>query len=474
LVPYWWLWPVIQAKRMKKHPGSVLIIDDDSHVVLTSRLILKEYFSVIETLDSPKTLETKLKQNDYDVILLDMNFKPGSTSGNEGIFWMNRIRQLSPLSQVVLQTAYGDIELAVKSIKEGAVDFLPKPWDKEKLVSTMLNAYQQALARKENSDLRSRQKALQDHLFDKSTPFIAEAASMQPVLNAIDQVAETDASVLILGENGTGKELVAKAIHQKSKRADGPFIVVDVGAIPPTLFESEMFGHEKGAFTDAKDSRLGKFELANKGTLFLDEIGNMPPDLQVKLLSVLQSRIVTKIGSNKSTEVDVRVICATNAPIYDLVSGGSFRQDLFYRIKTIEIKLPALRERKEDIPALFQYYLSLFTKRYQKSLEADPNLMDALMKYRWPGNIRELQHAVERAVILCREPVLKPMDFQLIAPENGSTPGIKSLNLSDVEREVIQQALQKAGNNLTRAAEELGIGRTTLYRKMSEYGLSES
>jgi len=459
---------------MKKYPGLILIVDDDDHVVISSRMILKQYFEQIASLNSPKSLESFLKQNEVDVVLLDMNFKAGITSGNEGIFWMNQIRNLSPSTQVVLQTAYGDIELAVKSIKEGAVDFLPKPWDKEKLVTTMLNAYQQAIARKENHELKSKQKALQAHLLNDTTPFIAGAHSMQPILNSIDQVAQTDASILILGENGTGKELVAKAIHQKSDRSEGPFIVVDVGAIPPNLFESEILGHEKGAFTDAKETRIGKFELANKGTLFLDEIGNLPLDLQVKLLSVLQTKVVTKIGSNKPIEVDVRIICATNAPIYDLVASGNFRQDLFYRIKTIEINLPPLRERVEDIPTLFQYYVDLFSKRYKKSLEIDANLMHELTGYKWPGNIRELQHAVERAVILCRDVQLSTSDFQFVHTLEDNTGKLNSLNLVEVEREVIVQALRKFGNNMTKAAEELGIGRTTLYRKTNEYGLSES
>jgi len=459
---------------MKKYPGLILIVDDDDHVVISSRMILKQYFEQIASLNSPKSLESFLKQNEVDVVLLDMNFKAGITSGNEGIFWMNQIRNLSPSTQVVLQTAYGDIELAVKSIKEGAVDFLPKPWDKEKLVTTMLNAYQQAIARKENHELKSKQKALQAHLLNDTTPFIAGAHSMQPILNSIDQVAQTDASILILGENGTGKELVAKAIHQKSDRSEGPFIVVDVGAIPPNLFESEILGHEKGAFTDAKETRIGKFELANKGTLFLDEIGNLPLDLQVKLLSVLQTKVVTKIGSNKPIEVDVRIICATNAPIYDLVASGNFRQDLFYRIKTIEINLPPLRERVEDIPTLFQYYVDLFSKRYKKSLEIDANLMHELTGYKWPGNIRELQHAVERAVILCRDVQLSTSDFQFVHTLEDNTGKLNSLNLVEVEREVIVQALRKFGNNMTKTAEELGIGRTTLYRKTNEYGLSES
>jgi len=457
---------------MKKYPGIVLLVDDDDHVIITSRMILKQYFENIESLNSPKTLETRLRQQDVDVVLLDMNFKAGVTSGNEGIFWMNRIRTLSPHTQVVLQTAYGDIELAVKSIKEGAVDFLAKPWDKEKLVTTVVNAYQQALARKENRDLKSKQKALQDILNHDDRPFIASAPAMQSVLYDIEQVATTHASVLILGENGTGKELVARAIHQKSDRADEPFIMVDVGALPPSLFETEMFGHEKGAFTDAKEARIGKFELANKGTLFLDEIGNLSADLQVKLLSVLQSRSVSRVGSNKLIDLDVRVICATNAPIYDLVKNGSFRQDLFYRIKTIEIKLPPLRERKEDIPALVHHYFELYTRRYGKSMELDTSLVAYLCNYRWPGNIRELQHAIERAVILCKEPVLKTSDFPLTTSLEREEE-IRTLNLSDVEREVIKKALTKFGNNLTKAAEELGIGRTTLYRKMEEYGLSQ-
>jgi two-component system, NtrC family, response regulator HydG len=276
-----------------------------------------------------------------------------------------------------------------------------------------------------------------------------------------------------LGEHGTGKELVARAIHQRSNRAHEPFIVVDVGALPPTLFESEMFGHEKGAFTDAKESRIGKFELAHKGTLFLDEIGNIPPELQIKLLSAIQTKTVCKVGSNTPVEFDVRIVCATNAPIYELVKNGTFRQDLFYRIKTIEIKLPPLRDRLEDLPDLFRYYFDHFTKRYNKSLEISPALVTDLRKYKWPGNIRELQHAIERAVILCREPELKVSDFQLIDLEESPSNESETLNISEVEREVIRKALVKSGNNLTRAAEELGIGRTTLYRKIEEYGLSE-
>lgn len=455
---------------MKKYPGSILIVDDDEHVLITARMILKHYFENIETLPSPKTLESRLKQQDLDVVLLDMNFKAGITSGNEGIFWMNRIRQLSPQTQVVMQTAYGDIELAVKSIKEGAVDYLPKPWDKDKLVTTMLNAYQQATARKENRELKTKQKALQQHLNQHVHSFIASASSMQPVLLALEQVAPTDANVLILGENGTGKEVVARTLHAQSTRADEPFISVDLGAVPASLFESEMFGHEKGAFTDAKETRVGKFELANRGTLFLDEIGNLTQDLQVKLLSAIQSRTVTRLGSNKPIALDVRLVCATNSPILEQVQQGSFRQDLFYRIKTVEIQLPPLRERKEDISLLVDHYLDEYGKRYHKSLKADSSLLQQLTRYHWPGNIRELQHAVERAVILSKEPVLTMNDFQLV-PQAESNRGAKTLKLTDVERDVIREAVRKSNGNLTKAAEELGIGRTTLYRKMEEYGI---
>jgi len=336
----------------------------------------------------------------------------------------------------------------------------------------MLNAYQQSKARKENRDLKSKQKAMQQLLNQNNNPFIAQSPIMKGILQTIEQVAATDANVLILGENGTGKEMVAHAIHNQSPRAEEPFISVDLGAIPASLFESEMFGHEKGAFTDAKEKRIGKFELAHKGTLFLDEVGNLSPELQVKLLTVLQRRKISKVGSNEVIDVDVRIICATNAPLRDLVRTGSYRSDLYYRINTVEINLPPLRQRKEDIPLLFQYYFEEFTKRYHKTLSVDETLIQRLMKYSWPGNIRELQHAIERAVILCSQPELSFPSFQLQSTSEDDDVDVKSLNLSDVEREVILKALKKFNGNLTRAAEELGIGRTTLYRKLEEYGIA--
>jgi DNA-binding NtrC family response regulator len=352
------------------------------------------------------------------------------------------------------------------------VDFLPKPWDKEKLVTTVLNAYQQARARKENRELKTRQKALNHHLNRAQHTFIATSPAMEPVMHAIEQVAATDANVLILGENGTGKELVAHAIHDHSNRMEEAFIAVDLGAIPPTLFESEMFGHEKGAFTDARETRIGKFELANNGTLFLDEIGNLTPALQVKLLSVLQSRLVSRVGSNKLVPLNVRVICATNASLDELVRNGQFRQDLYYRVKTVEIRLPSLRERPEDIVALTHYYLESYCKHYNKHVTLTDNLSQRLTRYSWPGNVRELQHAVERAVIMTRGEVLSESDFQLSTPPSPNGHEMNSFNLSDVERDVIKRALVKCNGNLTRASEELGIGRTTLYRKLEEYGLN--
>lgn len=459
---------------MKKYNGSILIVEDDEDVALTSRMILKQYFERIEVLPSPKSLESRLRQETYDVILLDMNFKAGVTSGNEGLFWLNRIQALSPLTQVVLQTAYGDIDLAVRSIKEGAVDFLAKPWDKDKLVTTVVNAFKQALARRENREPKVRQKAQHQYLNHGQGTFIASAPSMRNVLKTIEQVSGTDANVLILGENGTGKEHVAWAIHNQSKRADQAFVSVDLGAVPPSLFESEMFGHEKGSFTDAKETRVGKFELADKGTLFLDEIGNLSPDLQIKLLSALQNRNISRIGSNTVIHADVRIICATNAPLNDLVRRGAFRNDLYYRINTVEIQLPALRDRKEDIPLLFEYYFEEYCRRYHKTFSVDPALAQQLTRYDWPGNVRELQHAIERAVILCTRPELTIDDFQLYGPTMQAEEADRSLNLSNIERDAIRHALKKFNGNLSRAAEELGIGRTTLYRKMEAYGIGRT
>jgi two-component system, NtrC family, response regulator HydG len=449
---------------MKLHNGSILIVDDDEHVLITSQVILKHYFRNIELLSSPKTLESRLRQSAVDVVLLDMNFKSGTVNGNEGIYWLQRIRQISPHTRVVLQTAYADIGLAVRAIKEGGVDFLPKPWDKNKLVETVVMAFKLVRARKEERI---------DSMKPSLDPFIATAPSMQRVLELISRAAPTNANILILGENGTGKEIVARELHSRSDRSASPFVSIDIGAVPSSLFESEMFGHEKGAFTDAKESRAGKFELANKGTLFLDEIGNLTPDLQVKLLSALQTRSVTRLGSNSRIDLDVRVISATNAPINELVKSGALRQDLYYRINTVEIHLPPLRARREDIPLLLDHYIGQSALDYKKEITRSDTLATSLARYHWPGNVRELKHAVERAVILCEGSVLTEKDFQFDAIKFHLHADGQSLNLSEVEKDVIAQALRKFNGNLTRTSEELGIGRSTLYRKIEEYGLQQ-
>jgi two-component system, NtrC family, response regulator HydG len=447
---------------MKKLNANILIVEDDEHVVVTSKMILKQYFESIDSISTPKTLESALRLKEYDVILLDMNFEAGVTTGNEGLYWMNRIRSISPQSQIVLHTAYGDIELAVKSMREGAVDFLPKPWEKEKLVSTIRNAFTLSRSKKENKE-----KITGDGIV-----FIAESSAMKKIKEAVEQVASTDANILILGENGTGKEVVARSIHSQSTRRKDPFVAVDLGAIPHSIFESEMFGYEKGAFTDAKESKPGKFEIAHKGTLFLDEIGNLPFEMQVKLLSVIQNHSCSRVGSNKMSAVDTRLICATNAPLHHLVKDGKFRQDLYYRIRTIEIVLPPLRDRKEDIPLLLDHYLKEFNQRYKKKSKLDNVTLRGLLNYHWPGNIRELQHAVERAVILGKTEVLSMDDFQLTPMLTGDVEVERpSLNLSAMEKELIKKALDKCSGNLTKASEELGIGRSTLYRKMEEYGI---
>jgi two-component system, NtrC family, response regulator HydG len=450
---------------MKLHNGSILIVDDDEHVLITSQVILKQYFENIELLSSPKTLESRLRQSAVDVVLLDMNFKAGTTNGNEGIYWLQRIRKIAPHTRVVLQTAYADIDLAVRAIKEGGVDFLAKPWDKNKLVDTLLTAIKLAHAANRPGLMPSTPACLDS--------FIATAPSMQRVLELISRAAPTDANILILGENGTGKEVVAREVHKRSGRSGCPFVSIDIGAVPSSLFESEIFGHEKGAFTDAKESRPGKFEIADKGTLFLDEIGNLTPDLQVKLLSVLQTRAVTRLGSNTRRDLDVRIVSATNASVRELVNSGSLRQDLYYRINTVEIHLPPLRERQEDIHVLLDHYVMQFANYYDKKINQSEKLARALTQYHWPGNIRELKHAVERAVILCEGEVLTEKDFQLHPIKFHAPRETPTLNLSEVEKDVISQALAKCNWNLTRTSEELGIGRSTLYRKILEYGLQQ-
>ena len=454
-----------------KKKGHILIVDDDHDVLFTAKTILKREYETVTTESTPNRLETLLQREDIDLVILDMNFKAGVTSGNEGLFWLKRIRELDPDIHVILNTAYGDIDLAVESMKQGAVDFLIKPWEKEKLLTTIQNVFNLRQSKKKIKKLEARESALTKDIDSAYSDLIFGSASMKKIMQIVEKVASTDASVLITGENGTGKEVMARTIHRMSSRGRESMIKVDLGALPETLFESELFGHVRGAFTDAKEDRQGRFEIADGGTLFLDEIGNISPSMQVKLLTVLQNKVVSPVGSSKVFPFDVRIVSATNQPLMDMVADGSFRLDLLYRINTVEIELPPLRERREDIPLLLDHYLGVYASKYQKpGMRIDQSVMKQLAGYPWPGNIRELQHAVERAVIMGGGRMLKSADF--LMPKASHTPVTNSLKVEDVEKQAIRKAIDRFDGNLSKASEELGIGRTTLYRKMKKYGFN--
>ena len=453
-----------------KKTGHILIVDDDQDVLFTARTILKREYPKVSVESSPNRLETLLRKEDIDVVILDMNFKAGVTSGNEGLFWLKKIKEIDSTVHVILNTAYGDINLAVQSMKEGATDFLVKPWEKEKLLTTVANVFELRQSGKKIKKLQATETALTEDIASVYSDLIFQSPRMIQVMETIKKVAQTDASVLILGENGTGKEVVARTIHRLSHRHKKAMIKVDLGALAESLFESELFGHKKGAFTDAKEDRTGRFEIADGGTIFLDEIGNLSLATQVKLLSVLQNRQFTPLGSSKSYDFDTRVISATNQPLYEMVSNGDFRQDLLYRINVVEIELPPLRNPKEDIPLLANHYLDIYAQKYQRpGLKIEDRCLSQLSGYPWPGNIRELQHAVERAVIMASSRVLKSDDFLLSKPTRAVPKD--SLNMEDVEKEAILKAIEKYDGNLSKASEELGMGRTTLYRKIKKYGL---
>ncbi len=448
------------------------MVDDDQQVLYTAKLILKHQFVTVRTESSPSQIRPLLEKESFDVVLLDMNFAPGQTSGKEGLFWLKTVRETSPDTKVVMQTAYGDINLAVEAMKEGATDFLVKPWDKEKLLATVTTVFELSKSTRQVKQLQTRQQALVEALDGGGEEIVSQSPTMKSVLQAIERVAPTDADVLLLGENGTGKDLLARRIHRLSGRAGEAFIKVDLGSITPTLFESELFGHVRGAFTDAKDHRVGRFELASGGTLFLDEIGNLSLPQQAKLLTVLQSRQVTKVGSHQSIPLDIRLVSATNQPLNRMVREGGFRQDLLYRINTVEITLPPLRERREDIPLLIEHFLRTFSKKYGKSgLTLTPATLRQLQEYSWPGNVRQLQHAAERAVILGSKLQLGIEDFLGSTRVGTELPEPDKFHLQSVEKQAIAEAIRKHRGNLSKAALELGLGRSTLYRKMSKYGL---
>lgn len=454
--------------------GRLLIVDDNDDLLSAARIFLKRHFAHIDVEKNPESIPDLIQNENYDVILLDMNFTKDVSSGKEGFHWLGKILSIDPSAVVVLITAYGDEQTAVRAIKSGATDFVLKPWENEKLLATISSAMQLSQTRQEVVALKDRQKVISEQL-NQFHDLIGESKSMQEIYKTIERVAETDANVLILGENGTGKELVARAIHAQSNRSSEAFITVDLGSITETLFESELFGHVKGAYTDAKDDRVGRFEAANRGTIFLDEIGNLSTPLQAKLLSTLQSRKIVRVGSNKEINIDVRLVCATNMPIYDMVMKNTFRQDLLYRINTIELKIPSLRERTEDISLLANHFLNIYSVKYKKDINKISDAAVARMGvYNWPGNIRELQHAVERAVIMSNSNVLQPEDFNFsISQVEGDQDNvtIEQYNLDEVEKILIRKVLKKYNGNITQAAKELGLTRSSLYRRLEKHGI---
>jgi len=457
-----------------KDLGNILVVDDDADVLQAARLLLRKHANIVHTEKRPEHVPGLMLKEQYDVILLDMNFTRDVSSGREGFYWLDRILEVDPAAVVVLITAFGDVEMAVQAIKAGATDFVLKPWQNEKLIATLSSALKLRTSRMEAESLREKSKALSDDLGTPFKDFVGSSGAMRKVFAQIEKVAGTDANVLVLGENGTGKELVARALHTRSRRANEVFVSVDMGAVTESLFESELFGHRKGSFTDAKDDRAGRFEVASGGTLFLDEIGNLSMPLQAKLLTVLQQRHVTRVGDNRSVPIDVRLICATNQPLYDRVREGDFRQDLLYRINTVEIHLPPLRERIEDISALASHFLDLFSRKYNQSVTGiSAAALKKLEMYDWPGNVRELEHMVERAVIMTDSTVLQPEDFFFAARYRGENDGLlfDSFNLEEVEKTVIRKAVDKHAGNISKAADELGLTRASLYRRLEKYDL---
>lgn len=453
--------------------GRILVVDDDTDVLNAARLYLKQHVEKVDVESNPKLIPSLMNEYDYDAILLDMNFHEDVSSGVEGFYWLEKILEADPVMAVVLITAYGDVEKAVQAVKIGASDFVLKPWQNEKLLATVTSAMNLSQSKRDSQRLRTQNATLKSDIEQPYQNIIGKSRQMEQVFQTIEKVAKTDANVLITGENGTGKELVARALHRRSNRHENAFITVDMGALTESLFESELFGHEKGAFTDAKESRTGRFEIANGGTLFLDEIGNLPVQLQPKLLSALQTHEIRKIGSNKTTKIDIRLICATNVSLSKMVEKQDFRQDLLYRINTIEIKLPPLRERIEDIPLLAEHFLKQYRTKYKKEITGiTGQALDHLKEYTWPGNIRELEHALERAVIMTDEKQLQKGDFLLTSiSENNQKFPVEGLNLEEVEKTVIRKALDKNEGNISHAAEELGLTRASLYRRLEKYGI---
>lgn len=454
---------------MKK--GKLLIIDDNEDILFALNLLLDPYMEQIKVATQPERIDYFVRTFSPDIILLDMNFRRDAISGQEGFYWLEKIKKIDPDVVVLFMTAYSDTEKAVRAIKAGATDFIPKPWDKEKLLITLSSAMELRESRAEVRSLKKQVEILSSP-DEAGSEMIGESDSMQAVFATIEKLRNTDANILILGENGTGKDLVARALYHQSPRSGNLFVGIDVGSIPEQLFESELFGYEKGAFTDARKEKPGRMEVASGGTLFLDEIGNLSLPMQAKLLTALEKRQVTRLGATRPIPIDIRLICATNVNIHDLVAEGTFRQDLLYRINTIELSIPPLRERGDDVVLLSDYFLLKYARKYKKDIKGiNRDGKNKLRNYAWPGNVRELQHAIERAVILSEGSWLRPEDFMLRPVSIRETDTLSELNLSVLEKDTIERALRRAEGNITRAAELLGITRFTLYRKLDKFGL---
>jgi len=447
--------------------ATILIVDDDTDVLTAVKLLLKTEAQEIITEKNPENLNSLLQRNQIDLVLLDMNFNSAINTGNEGLYWLRKVKEWKPNVCVIMITAYGDIDLAVRSLKEGANDFVVKPWHNEKLIETIKDL----LDKKEGST----PKKTTGKSSTGDTSILGESDVMQDIFHKVNKIAPTDANILLLGENGTGKDLMAKAIHERSLRADKPFVKVDVGALTDTLFESELFGHKKGAFTDAREDRTGRFEDAQGGTLFLDEIGNITLQQQAKLLTVLQNRQVTRLGTNKAVDIDIRLICATNLPLSELANENRFRKDLIYRINTVEINMPPLRRRSEDIVILAKHFAKLYATKYLKpAMDFEPAALQKLRMYNYPGNVRELQYTIERAVIMADDHIMRADDliFSILEnPADKSTIDMDNVPLSTMEKNAILKVIEKHSGNITRAAKELGLTRTALYRRLSKYDI---
>lgn len=450
--------------------AKILVIDDNKSVLSALEILLQFEYKSVQTISNPNQISSFPNFTEIDIILLDMNFSAGVNTGNEGLYWLREIKKKAPHISVIMMTAYGAIDLAVEALKDGASDFILKPWNNERLLTTVKSAYQLRKTQKEVHQLKQKESNLKQVINQTKNYIIGNSKALNSVLNLVQKVAKTDVNVLVTGENGTGKELIARELHKSSIRNNEVFISVDMGSISENLFESELFGHVKGSFTDAKEDRVGKFEAANGGTLFLDEIGNLSLQTQAKLLSAIQNRVIVKVGSNKNIPVDIRLVCATNCNLDQMVADGLFREDLLYRINTIRVKVPPLREREGDILVLADFYLNKFISKYGKAgLRINQVAQEKLMTYQWPGNVRELLHTMERAVILSEGNVLKPADFLLevkgsVTIENGPN------TLEEMELLMITSALSQNEGNYSAAAEQLGISRQTLYNKLKKSG----